>query len=179
MKDIIKVTIKILLIFTIFWFINSFILSVNNLIQINTIDINAMSIIEKTAFYKSFIPFLCIWILYIISIIFVWKQSDNISKAIVNNNDLNHIQVLLNYENVLSVGINILCLYFIIDTSPRLFSYISNYILDKTRFVDKDFLKEYTIRQILEMIGISIKIILSILLIKYKSKVLKFLEDKE
>jgi hypothetical protein len=29
----------------------------------------------------------------------------------------------------------------------------------KTRFVDKDFLKEYTIRQTLEVIGISIKII--------------------
>jgi hypothetical protein len=186
MKSIIKMAIQLFLVFTIFQFLNSFILSVNNFININVLIVNINGIrtnnlpnIETNEFLKLFIPFIIIWCVYFIVVVIIWVKSEYISKAIIGKNELENVQLTLAGEDILSAGLSILSIYFIIDSSPRIFSYISNYVVGKTRFVDKDFLKEYTIRQTLEVIGISIKIILSLMLIKHKEKIIKIISVKK
>ena len=85
----------------------------------------------------------------------------------------------LDFGNILSVGLIVIGVYLFINSIPRLFSYLSNFAISKTRFVDKDYLREYTIKEIVEIIGIIIKIITSYMLIKYNNKIVnKIIEIK-
>jgi hypothetical protein len=178
MKNIIKISIKLFLVFNILSFINSFTLSVNNFI--NAVGLNIIQDnIYKTELIKVVLPFLIIWCINLIVIIILWRKCDTISENIIENSVIDNINITINYENILSVGIIILGLYFIIDSLPKVFSYISNYIVSKSRFVDKNFLKEYTIRQVLEIIGIIMKILFSVMIIKHKDKIIEKMNIKK
>jgi hypothetical protein len=109
----------------------------------------------------------------------IWIKSDNISKVIIGNGNCENISLTLSSDNILLIGINILCIYFILDSLPSIFYYVSEYLVSKTRFVDRTFLEEYTTRQILQIIGIFVKIISAILLIKYKEKIVKLIRIKD
>ena len=73
-------------------------------------------------------------------------------------------------------------IYLFIDSIPRLFSYLSNFMISKTRFVDKDYLKEYNLKEIVEMIGILLKMFMSYFVIKYNTiiveKIIELKKDK-
>jgi hypothetical protein len=128
---------------------------------------------------KLFFPFVLLWVVYLAVVILLWIKSEIISVKIIGNNDIENINLLLDYKKIMSIGIILLGLYFIIETLPKLFSYISNYIIFKTRFVDRSFPKEYTIKEIIEIISIIIKITTSFIIIKYRKKIIDFLDKTE
>jgi len=142
-------------------------------IRIRNIDAN---IIDALLLH---IPFILLWCGGIILIIFLWKKSENIANKIVGKieNEVEIDKMNIDYNKLLSIGLIVIGVYLIIDTLPVLFSYISNYIVSKTRFVDKDFLREWSIKSIIEIIGIAIKIIISFVIIRYNDKVVEKIID--
>jgi hypothetical protein len=174
-KNIVKIATRLFLIFTTFNFINSFSSTVLNFI--NGFRINNHYEIQNPEFINAIIPFLVIWIIYITVLIILWIKSEKISIKIIGKNDPGDVNLSLNMENILSVGIILLSIYLIIDTIPKLFSYVTNYIVNRTRFV-QDYIKNYTISQMIEILGIIIKIIVSAILIKYRNNIIKVLNKK-
>jgi hypothetical protein len=176
MKNIVKIGIRLFLVFITFNFINSFSVTVLNFI--NGFRVNNRYEIKTSEFINAIIPFFVIWAIYIIILIILWMKSEKISVKIVGEKDYDTINLSLNMENLLSIGIILLSLYLIIDTIPKLFAYIANYIVNKTRFV-QDYIKNYTISQIIEIMGIIIKIIVSVVLIKHRNDIVIFLNKKQ
>ncbi|MCL2720744.1 MAG: hypothetical protein FWD47_05340, partial [Treponema sp.] len=99
------------------------------------------------------------------------------------NNNQEFEKINLDFNNILSIGLIILGIYLIISSLPVLFSYTSNYIVSKTRFVNNEyFLKEYSIKDVIEIIGIIIKIIVSYIIIRYNNKIIdkiNYLKNKQ
>ena len=172
MTKIIKMSIRLFLVFTVFSFINSFILSVNNIVvmyrqSIYSIDLDIFS----------FLPFILTWIIYFVIITLLWKKSYTIAQKIVGEDISENINFTLNYREALSVGIVILGIFLFFEPLPRLFSYIANYVTSRSRFVDREFLRQYRIREVIEMIGIGVRMFLSILLIKHKNWLINKIEN--
>jgi hypothetical protein len=179
MNKIIKISIRLFLIFIVFQSINTFAVSFHNFISWNEIYKNYQEAINAFEILKLYLPFITVWVIYLFVVIFLWIKSDFITNKIVGENKLEIMNISLDYKNILSVGLIVLGVYLFIDSIPRLFSYISNFAINKTRFVDRDFLRAYTIKEIVEIIGIIIKMITSIMLIKYNEKIiLKIYEIK-
>jgi hypothetical protein len=126
----------------------------------------------KIEMIKEYLPFFIIWCIYIFIIAVLWIKSKIIADKIIGKSQLENINITLNYKSALSVGIILIGIYLIIDIIPMLFSYLSNIIISKSRFVDKDFLKQYTIKEVVEMIGIGAKIIVGLLIIKYNGNII-------
>ena len=171
MKNIIKYSIRLFLIFTIFNFINTFILSINNFVQWNRQNRMFMENFETLEFIKMYLPFIMVWIIYTFIIILLWSKSGNISEKIIEKNEMENMCIQLEFKSLLSLALIVLGIFFIIDTSPRLFSYIGNFVTSKTRFVDRDFLRNYTIREFIEMIGIIVKLLLAYTIIRHNRKI--------
>jgi len=184
MNVIVKICIRLFLLFTVFKFINTFITSVANFIswlgffkveiKMRNIDTNDINIIDALLLH---IPFILLWFGGIILIIFLWKKSEKIANKIVGKNEIEIDKINIDYNKLLSIGLIVIGVYLIIDTLPILFSYISNYIVSKTRFVDKDYLKEWSIKSVIEIIGVAIKIIISFVIIRYNDKVVEKIID--
>jgi glycerol-3-phosphate acyltransferase PlsY len=111
-------------------------------------------------------------------LIILWTKSEKISIKIAGEANSKDINLSLNTENLLSTGIVILSLYLIVDTIPKLFSFTANYIVNKTRFT-QDYIKNYTISQIVEILGIIIKISVSIMLIRHRNNIVNLLNKKK
>jgi hypothetical protein len=173
MKNIITISIRIFLVFTIFQFINGFSLSFGNFIGWNEYNLGISSDIETVELLKMYLPFICLWIVYLAIVILLWIKSEAISDKIIGKSEFDTINITLNYENALSICIIVIGIYLVIDSIPMLFSYISSFTVSKTRYVDKDFLKEYTIKEIIEIIGILLKMIIAFMVIKYNKKIIK------
>lgn len=172
MKTIIKLSIRVFLIFTIFHFINALSASITNFININKYNQSFINDIGKIEILIMCLPFIAIWFVYIILIIMLWTKSETISQKLIGNSQIENINITLDFKNALSIGIILIGIFIIIDTIPKLFSYLSNFVISKTRFVDKNFSKTYTIKEIVEIIGILIKIIVSFLIIKQKNEII-------
>jgi len=172
MKTIIKLSIRVFLIFKFFSFINTFSLSIMNFIGWNKYNQMFIDGIGKIEILKMYLPYITIWCIYIILIITLWIKSEAISKKIIGNSQIENINITLDFKNALSVGIILMGIFLFIDTIPKLFSYLSNFAISKTRFVDKDYLRTYTIKEIVEIIGIIIKMIVSFLLIRQKDAII-------
>jgi hypothetical protein len=172
MKTIIKLSIRIVLIFTVFKFFNylsSLIIMIIGWSKNNQMLINASG---KIAILKTFLPAIIVLCVYIFIIIVLWIKSEIISEKIIGKNQIENINVTLDLKNALSVGIIFIGIFLFIDSIPMLFSYLSNFAISKTRFVDKDYLRDYTIKEIVEVIGIILKMIVSFLLIKYREEII-------
>jgi hypothetical protein len=131
---------------------------------------NGISIIDSIG---AFLPFIVVWCIYLAIVTILWIKSESIANKIVGINQQENINITLGYEDILSIGLVILGFYLIIDSLPKLFSYISNFVISKSRFVDIDYLNGYTIKEIVEIIGIIVKMIISFVIIKNKDNVVK------
>ena len=171
MKVIVNISIRIFIIFTIFQFINSFSLTVNNFIGWNQFNKPSEVEIGIIEIIKLYLPFILLWIIYLGIIILLWVKSKKISEKIIGEIKIESMNITLSFQSALSIGIILIGIYLIISTVPTLFSYLSNWTINKTKFIDKDFVKEYTIRQFIEIIGIIIKIIFAYITIKYNGKI--------
>jgi len=167
MKNIVKIGIRIFILFSVFHFINYIVLSIDNII--NIYESNKVMNIDITFnyFIMGFLPVIIIWCLFIFFIVFLWIKCDAIVNKIINFKESENINISLDYKNALSVGIILIGIFLIIDSIPVLFSYISNLTISKTRFVDANYLRKYTIKEIVEIIGVLIKIVISYLIIRY------------
>ena len=156
MKNIVKICIRLFLILTVFQFINRFIISISTFIasfshirMFSTEDVNNVNIID-------FLPFIIIWLIYLAIVVIIWVKSEAISKKIVGDEISQNIQISINYDNILSVGIVILGLFLIINPLPRIFSHTANYITSRSRFVVDDFFwRDFGIKQMIEIIGLT------------------------
>ena len=185
MKNIAKICIRLFLLFNVFQFINNFLTSIGNYFSVMQLynfqmgghNINQIDVI------MAYLPFILLWIFFIILIIILWKKSEKIANKIVGNNNQEFEKINLDFNNILSIGLIILGIYLIISSLPVLFSYTSNYIVSKTRFVNNEyFLKEYSIKDVIEIIGIIIKIIVSYIIIRYNNKIIdkiNYLKNKQ
>jgi len=179
MNNLIKISIRLFLIFFIFEFVNNLAASINNFIEWNNYNEIYQNNVSAFEVIISLVPFIIVWFIYLFIAIFLWKKSEYIANKIIGNNQVQNINLTLDFGNILSVGLIVIGVYLFINSIPRLFSYLSNFAISKTRFVDKDYLREYTIKEIVEIIGIIIKIITSYMLIKYNNKIVnKIIEIK-
>jgi hypothetical protein len=169
----VKISIRVFLLFTIFQFINSFALSINNLIA--TLSFQRINISEISTLV--FLPFILIWIIYIIVVIILWKKSEIIAEKIVGAENSLNIELKLNSENILSVGIIILGIYLIIEPLPRLFSFIATYVVSRTRFVENDFWREFSIRQMIDIIGLIFKLLSGLIIIRFNEQIVKKIDQ--
>ena len=103
----------------------------------------------------------------------LWIKTEDISDKIISTSKFDNINITLDYKNALSLCIIILGIYLILDTLPGIFSYLSNLLISQTRFVDKDFFREYTIKEIVEIIGILLKIFTAFMMIRHNRKIVK------
>lgn len=170
MKKIIKLAIRLFLAINIFQVTYNFALSVGN-----AINMNRMSDIDKTENINIFSTSIFPWCIYLVIVVILWIKSGQIAKLIVGNDDIDNIHLALDYESVLSIGIIILCLYFIIDASSLLFYYISNYVISKSNSVNGYLSNDPTTRQAIDIMRILVKIILSVIGIKYRGKIINLL----
>ena len=173
MQNFIKISIRLFLIFTIFRFLNSFALLINNTIAVVTQD-------PMFGYYidiKIFLPFIISSIVYFTIVILLWKKSEVISKKIVGDNDIENITISLDYNKILSFGIIILGIFLLIFPIPRIFSYAANFVVARSRFVDDTFIREMRIRDVIEIIGIGLKMMAGYLIIKYNDKVIKIIME--
>jgi hypothetical protein len=186
MKNYIKITIKLFLILCIFQFVFKFLSELRNFVWVNELIISSSGNIEN---YKSFdikkllnilVPIIIQCFLFIFTIIVLWFNSNNISNKIIGKNDVENVRFSIDYKNILSIGIVILCLYFIIDTVPKFIFFVSDFFIYRTRYINEYTLRDYTIGRIIDMIGFFVLIFLSIIGIKYNkwiiNKIIK--EDK-
>ena len=172
MIKIIRISIRLFLLLLVFNFINTFAFHAMSLF-------NLSEILTRPEWLRAYYPFITLWFIYLAIIIILWVKAENIAKIIVGENDFDNIQLNLNHKSILSIGIYLLCIFFIINTSPRIFSYISTWVIMRTRFVDDQFLVNYTIGQIVDIMGIVLKLILSIYGIKHNKKIVELLTKNE
>jgi len=170
LKRIIKIFIRVILVFSFLQIINNVVIFIDN-----TINLNAYIKIKGTFIYhiQENFPYIILWFIYFLVITIIWIKAEKISEIVIGKNESENIYFSLSYENILSVGIIVLCLFFIIDTSSKLTTIISLYrnIVESSKFMDNNYLREVTIRRLLEIIGILLKIVLSIIGIKYHDKI--------
>ncbi|MDR1229799.1 MAG: hypothetical protein LBK61_00190 [Spirochaetaceae bacterium] len=116
MKNIIKISIRLFLIFIIFNFIHSFSVTVLNFI--NSFRINNHYEIQTSEFINALIPFFVIWVMCITVLIILWIKSEKISIKIIGENNPEDMNLSLNMENILSIGIILLS-----ELVPKLIDY--------------------------------------------------------
>jgi hypothetical protein len=135
-------------------------------------------VMDKKDIFRIFLQFIITWCINLAVIMILWIKSETISKAIIGNNDIENIQIAMDSESILSCGLCIVCVFFLIDSVPPLLGYISNYIILFIKLVNENpkiYLSSYFHFTFLELI---FKIIISIIGIRYKEKIVKIINIK-
>jgi len=142
LKNIIKISIRLFLVFTIFQFISLFTTSWAYMVNLYGIKIDMSGVtfnkitesivMDKYDIFRIFLQFIIIWCINLTLLIILWIKSEKISELIIGKNNIENIEVTLSSENLLSVGLCIVCTFFIIDSFPKLFHYVSNYIVPES-----------------------------------------------
>ena len=179
MKTIIKVCIRLFVVFTVFQFINNIVFYFNSFVQIFRSNIIHQSNITFMDYFIGSFPIITVWGLYIVIVTLLWIKSEKITDKIIDVNQSENVNYNLDYKNLLSVGLIILAIYLIIDTTPIIFGNISNLIISRTRFVSREIYLELTISNVVGIISIFIKIIMAYILIKYNDKIMEKIYEKK
>ncbi|MDR0457024.1 MAG: hypothetical protein LBH20_10130 [Treponema sp.] len=105
LKNIIKISIRLFLVFTIFQFMTGFTASwtyLFNLYKIK-IDINGVTfnniteniIMDKFDIFRIFLQFIITWCINLAVLIILWIKSEKISQFIIGKNNIENIEVAL------------------------------------------------------------------------------------
>ena len=185
LKNIIRISIRLFLVFTIFQFMSVFTSSWTYLVNLYGIKINMDGInfsniaeniiMDKTDIFKIFLQFIITWCINLAVIIILWVKSEEISELIIGKNNIENVEMKLDAENILSAALCILCIYFIIENLPKLFHYVSNYISFCVKLFNKNteiFISSHLHFGLLEVL---FKIIISIIGIRYREKIVKII----
>jgi hypothetical protein len=189
LKNIIKISIRLFLVFTIFQFISLFTTSWAYLINLYGIKIDMSGVtfnkitesivMDKYDIFRIFLQFIIIWCINLTLLIILWIKSEKISELIIGKNNIENIEVTLGSENILSIGLCIVCTYFIIDNLPKLLHYVSNDIILYTKSYNENaelYISSNVYFYLLEPL---IKIIISFIGIRYREKIMKiFMNNK-
>ena len=185
LKNIIKISIRLFLIFTAFQFISLFTTSWTYLINLYGIKIDMTGItfnkitesivMDKFDIFRIFLQFIITWCVNLALLIILWFKSEKISELIIGKNNIENIEVALDSENLLSVGLCIICTYFIIDSLPRLLHYVSNYIIFYTKLSNENVKINISSHVYFDLLEPLLKIIISIIVIKYREKIIKII----
>jgi hypothetical protein len=172
MGNLIKISIRIFLAFSILQLINNVSLEINNVVnQYRYAYLYSDEFLDKNLL-KAYFPYICCWGIYLIIVVIIWIKSEEISKRVIGNNKIENINLLLNYENTLSLGIIVFGIYLFIDSLSKLISFISILFINSLRY-EKNILLDFEI-DILVQIGTTLlKIIASFIMIKYNEKIIK------
>jgi len=184
LKNVIKISIRLFIIFWIFQFLTMFTTSWNYLVNLYGIEIDTSGVyfdnvldgiaMDKQDIFRIFLQFIITWCLNIAVIVILWIKSEKVAKAIIGKNDIENVQMTpLDSESILSIGLCIICVFFFIDSVTRLLYYISNYIISFTQIINKDteiYFSSVTFFSFLELL---FKLIMSIIGIRYREKIVK------
>jgi hypothetical protein len=159
-----------------FVWVNEFLIKTLNDDGIHSI-INGIPIINNDKVLSVLIPLVIQWTLYFLTFIVLWINSEKISRMIIGNDEVNEVQCFLNFENILSAGIILLCIYFIQGMFPRILFNLSDFLIPKKVNFEYGELN-YKIEKIMDMICYLIVILISILGIKYNKMIVKYIMKK-
>jgi len=188
LKNIIKISIRLFIIFWIFQFIIMFTGSWTYLVNLYKIkiDINGINIdnlqgiaMDKQDIFRIFLQFIITWCLNLAVIVILWIKSEKVAEAIIGKNDIENVQMTtLDTESILSAGLCIICVYFFVDNVVKLLYNISTYIITLTKIINKNaeiYLSSFFHFNFLEVL---LKIIMSIIGIRYREKIVKKINIK-
>ncbi|MDR2597970.1 MAG: hypothetical protein LBC76_11710 [Treponema sp.] len=191
LKNIIKISIRLFLVFTIFQFISLFTASWAYLVNLYGIKIDMSGVtfnkitesivMDKYDIFRIFLQFIIIWCINLTLFIILWIKSEKISELIIGKNNIENIEATLGSENILSISLCIVCTYFIIDNLPKILHYVSNYIIFYTKLFNENaqlYISSHVYFDLLEPL---IKIIISVIGIRYREKIIKkiFINNKD
>jgi len=186
LKNIIKISIRLFLVFTIFQFIDLFTASWAYMVNLYGIKIDMTGVtfnkitesivMDKYDIFRVFLQFIITWCVSLALLIILWVKSEKITELIIGKNNIENIEMALDSENLLSAGLCIICTFFIIDSLPRLLHYVSNYIIFFTRVYNEENRNWYISSAVyLDFFDPLLKIILSIIGIRYREKIIKII----
>jgi len=183
LKNIIKISIRLFLVFNIFQFINLFTTSWAYMVNLYGIKIDMTGVtfneitenivMDKFDIYKIFLQFIITWCVNLAILIILWVKSEKISALIIGKNNIENIEMALASEALLSAGLCIICTYFIIDSFPRLLYYVSNYIIPFTKLLHENVKIHISSSVYFDCLEPLLKIIISIIGIRYREKIIK------
>jgi len=184
LKNIIKISIRLFLVFTIFQFIDLFTASWAYMVNLYGIKIDMSGVtfnkitesivMDKYDIFRIFLQFIITWCVSLALLIILWVKSEKISALIIGKNDIENIEMALDSGTLLSAGLCIICTFFIIDSLPRLLHYVSNYIIFFTRVYNEKNGNLYISSAVyLDFFDPLLKIIISIIGIRYREKIVK------
>jgi hypothetical protein len=176
LKNLIKLILRLFLIASLFHFIFNYLSTLGNHVWMNELIFifDDMKIIDSNKVLKIFLGTIIQWCLTFIIFFVLYNKTEKLSEIIIGDDNDENIHLSLGYESILSVGIIILCLYFIFDTLPRYIFSVSDFFITKSSNIDYDIVN-YTIGRGIDMIGYSIIIASSIIGIKYNRKIVKII----
>jgi hypothetical protein len=112
--------------------------------------------------------------LAIFQVILLWIKNEKVANAIIEKNDIENVQMTpLDSENILSIGLCVICIYFFIDSVTKLLYHISLYINYIVKIFDKNTKIYVAPEQYLVFLELLLKLILSIIGIRYKEKIVR------
>jgi hypothetical protein len=184
LKNVIKISIRLFIIFWIFQFLTMFTTSWNHLVNLYGIKIDMSGVyfnnvldgiaMDKQDIFKIFLQFIITWCLNIAVIVILWIKSEKVAKTIIGKNDIENIQITpLDSESILSIGLCIICVYFFIDSVTRLLYYISDYIISFTQIINKGAEIYFSSGTLFSFLELLLKLIISIIGIRYREKIVK------
>ena len=185
LRNIITISIRLFLVFTVFQFINLFTISWAYLVNLYGVKIDMTGItfnkitesivMDKFDIFRIFLQFIITWCVNLALLIILWLKSEKISELIIGKNKIENLETALDSENLLSVGLCIVCMYFIIDSLPKLFHYVSNYIISYTKLSKENIKINISSDAYFDLLEPLLKIIMSIIGIRYREKIIKII----
>jgi len=183
LKNIIKISIRLFLLFTIFQFITSFTLSWTYLVNLYGIKIDMSGVtfnkitesivMDKYDIFRIFLQFIITWCINLTLLIILWIKSENISGLIIGKNNIENMEMTLDFESILSAGLCIICTYFIIDSLPKLLHYVSNYIIFYAKLFNENANQYISTNVYFDLMEPLLKIIISVIGIRYRENIVK------
>ena len=184
LKNIIKISIRLFIIFWILQFLTMFTTSWNYLVNLYSIEIDMSGVyfnnildgiaMDKQDIFRIFLQFIITWCFNIAVIVILWIKSEKLAKAIIGKNDIENVQMItLDTESILSAGLCIICVYFFVDNVVKLLYNISTYIITLTKIINGNaeiYLSSFFHFNFMEVL---LKIIMSIIGIRYREKIVK------
>jgi hypothetical protein len=184
LKNIIKISIRLFILFWIFQFISIYASTLNYWINLYNIkiDMNGINIdnipdnllMDKQDIFNMFLRFIITVCANLAIVVILWIKNEKVANAIIGKNDIENVQITsLDSENILSIGLCVICIYFFIESVTKLLYHISLDMIYAVKTFDENTKVYVSPEHYLIFPELLLKLIMSIVGIRYKEKIVK------
>jgi hypothetical protein len=183
LKNIIKISIRLFILFWIFQFISVYASTLNYLLNLYNIkiDMNGINVdipdnllMDKQDIFNIFLRFIITVCANLAIFVILWIKNEKVANAIIGKNDIENVQMTpLDSENILSIGLCVICIYFFIESVTKLLYHTSINIIYFVKKLDKNTKVHVFPEHYLVFPELLLKLIMSIVGIKYREKIVK------